>query len=233
MTAAQWNRVGGLAGIGYVVLSVVASFLTGTPPAPDFSDAEIKTFYLEKQHALVTQAWLITLGGALILWFAIAVRRILRARRANRTLADLFFAGTVVIVTVLVIAMAMQMVFAKTAADLPPETVRAIGVDFGVVVVAMWGFVVATTAIAYAVCVFTEPALPRWTAWLAIAAAVMNVVGTTGVFVASGPFSMEGAVTEWAPGVLIMLWYLGTAIALLRAGADGSSSGMNRNLDQA
>ena len=80
----------------------------------------------------------------------------------------------------------------------------------------MWGFVMAFTGLAYAVSVMAQGVLPRWTAWLAIVALVVNVVGTVGVFFDSGPFSMEGGFTAWAPALSVTLWYLGTSIALLR-----------------
>ena len=74
----------------------------------------------------------------------------------------------------------------------------------------------AAIALAYAIGAFTDGVLPRWTAWLAIVAAVVNVVGTVGVFVGLGPFSIEGAFTAWAPALSVTVWVVGTSIALLR-----------------
>ena len=107
-------------------------------------------------------------------------------------LGDLFWAGTTVIVALLLVAMAMQITIAKTADGLGAETVRALGADFGLVLLAMLGFVMAFTGLAHAVSVMAHGVLPRWTAWLAIVAVVVNVVGTVGVFFDSGLFSMEG-----------------------------------------
>ena len=59
--------------------------------------------------------------------------------------------------------------------------------------------------------------LPRWTAWLAAVAVILNVAGTIGVFSDTGPFSLEGGLTVFVPFLSTMLWYLGTSIALLRA----------------
>ena len=74
--------------------------------------------------------------------------------------------------------MGMQITIAKTADDLGAEIVRALGADFGLVLIAMWGFVMAVTAAAYAVSVFSHETLPRWTAWLAIVVIVVEVIGT-------------------------------------------------------
>jgi hypothetical protein len=152
----------------------------------------------------------------LLLVFALAVRRVLHKPGGRGQSRRSLWAGTTVIVALLLVAMAMQITIAKTADGLGAETVRALGADFGLVLIAMWGFVMAFTGLAYAVSVMAQGVLPRWTAWLAIVALVVNVVGTAGVFFDSGPFSMESGFTAWAPALSVTLWYLGTSIALLR-----------------
>jgi hypothetical protein len=214
MTDGRWNQLGGVAGLGYVVVAVGAAALTGKPPAPDASAAVIRDFVVDKHAELVAQGWLYGLGAALMLWFALAVRRVLR--REGRHLGDLFFVGTAVVVALLLVAMAIQIAVARAAARLSAEAVRLVGVDLGLVLVALVGFIVATTAVAYAVCVMSDAALPRWTAWLAIIAAVANLAGTFSVFVADGPFSSEGGGAAWLPALSTVVWYLGTAVALLR-----------------
>jgi len=216
MTDARSDQLGGIAGIGYVLLAVVAGALTGKPPAPDVGSAAIRDFFIDKHVQLMAQGWLYGLGAALMLWFAVAVRRVLRMTPAGRYLGDVYLAGTTVIAALLLATMAVQVVVAKMAQDLSPTAVRVVGADFGLVLLGMGGFIVATTAIAYAACVIPTAALPRWTGWLAIVAAVVNLAGTLGVFVADGPFSIEGPVTAWLPGLTLTLWYLGVALALSR-----------------
>lgn len=216
MRDARWNQFGGVAGVLYVLLAVVAASLTGVPPTPEVSDSVIKDYFLDKSDLLVAQGWMNALAAPLLLVFALAVRRVLHKPGEVGNLGDLFWAGTTVIVALLLVAMAMQITIAKTADGLGAKTVRALGAEFGLVLIAMWGFVMAFTGLAYAVSVMAQGVLPRWTAWLAIVALVVNVVGTVGVFFDSGPFSMEGGFTAWAPALSVTLWYLGTSIALLR-----------------
>src|SRR6202165_1810884 len=183
MRDGRWNRVGGAAGILFVLVAVAAAALTGVPPKPEVSDTVFKDFFIDKHDLLVTQAWMYALCAPLLLWFAVAVRRILQKSDDVGYLGDLFLAGTTAIAALLVVAMAMQITIAKAAGRLGAETVRAIGVDFGAVLVGLYGFIVAVTAFAYAVCVMANGVLPRWTAWLASAALVLNLVCTVGLFI--------------------------------------------------
>jgi hypothetical protein len=216
MTEARWKRLGGVAGIAYVLTTACAAALAGARPAPGASSAEIRAFFVDRPVLLVAQGWLYALGGALLLWFAIAVRRVLGSVPAGRRLGDLFFIGTAVIVGVSLVAMSIQIVVVKAAPRLSPEAVRVVGFDFVLAQFLLSGFVVATAALAYAVCVITHGVLPRWTGWLAIVAAVLNVAGTFAVFVANGAFPIEGQLAVWLPGLSTVVWYLGTAIGLLR-----------------
>ena len=216
MRDARWTRYGGIAGLLYVVVAVVAGTLTGVPPTTEASDDVFKEFFIEKNDLLVAQAWMYALAAPLLLLFALAVRVILRKSDTVGNLGDLFLVGITVIVGLLLVAMAMQIVIARAADRLDADTVRVFGAGFGLVLIAMWGFVMAAIALAYAIGAFTDGVLPRWTAWLAIVAAIANVVGTVGVFVGSGPFSIEGAFTAWAPALSVTVWVVGTSIALLR-----------------
>jgi hypothetical protein len=99
---------------------------------------------------------------------------------------------------------------------LPAEIVFAVGVHFPGVLIGLWGSFMAATAFAYAYCVFTQGVLPRWTAYLAVLALAVNLLGTAGVFFRTGAFSIEGGFSAWAPATSTVLWYLGTSIAILR-----------------
>ena len=76
--------------------------------------------------------------------------------------------------------------------------------------------IVALAATGYAGCVFSQAVLPRWTGWLAVIAAVVNVVGTLSVFLSGGPFSIEGGWGTLLPVAATGVWYLGTSVSLFR-----------------
>jgi len=148
--------------------------------------------------------------------FAVSVRRILRKSDDGGYLGDLFLVGTTANAALLVVAQAMQLAFAERADSLAAEVVFTVGVHFVGVLIGLWGFIIGTTAFAFAYCVFAHGVLPRWTGYLALLALVVNVVGTAGVFFRTGPFCLEGGFSAWAPAVSTVLWYLGASIAMLR-----------------
>lgn len=90
---------------------------------------------------------------------------------------------------------------------------------------------------------FAYGVLPRWTAYLAVLTLAVSLIATAGVFFRAGPLCLEGGFSAWAPAVTMVLWYLGTSIALLRtpdlagsnptvapAGEAQTSAGSSRDL---
>ncbi len=216
MTSDRWNQLGGAAGIGYVLVAVVAMALPGKPPASSASSAEVKDFVVDKHGLLIAQGWLYAVGAALLLWFALALRRVLHEATSGPHLGDLFFVGTAVVTGVSLVSMAIQIVVAKSADRLSAEAVRVVGVEFGVVMRLLCGFILAATAVAYLACVISGVSLPRWTGWLAIAAARGEPGRATGRGGRRRTVLGRGHRYFWLPGLFTALWYLGASVALLR-----------------
>lgn len=214
----RWYQLGGVAGIGYVVAAAIAMVVTGFHPPPAVDSEEVREFFVENRASLTAQGWLIALGAGLLLWFAVALRGVLRAAPGGRQLGDVFFVGTAVAAGLSLVAMSIQIVIAKAASRLTPEAVRVVGFDFVLAQYLLCGFIVASAAVAYALCVFRGAGLPRWTGWLAIVAAVMNLAGTLCVFVPDGALTVGGSVAVWLPGFAATVWYLGASVALLGVG---------------
>lgn len=211
------NRTGGAAGLIYVVATVVAAAMTGKPPGRDATNQAVQHFFIDHHDQVVLQGWLYALATGLVIWFAVAVRRLLHTASSGRHFGDLFFVGTVAVAALSFVSMSIRIVAAGAADELSASAVRAIGADFSLVLLALCGFIVALAAVGYAACVLPDGVLPRWTGWLAIVAAAVNVAGTTSVFVAGGPFSIEGGLATLLPIVATSVWYLGTSISLFTA----------------
>jgi hypothetical protein len=216
MPDTRWIRVGGVAGIGFVLVWIIAALLPGAPPPADGKANTFQNYLIEHQQSLVAQAWLYALAAALMLMFAVSVRRVLRESGDGGYLSELFLAGSATVVGLLVVAMAMQAAVTQRAEGLTAEVAYTVGVHFVGVLFGLLGFILAATAFAYAFCVFAYGLLRRWTAYLAVLSFVVDLIATAGVFFRAGPFSLEGGFSAWAPAVSMVLWYLGTSIALLR-----------------
>jgi hypothetical protein len=216
MQDSRWIRFGGVAGVTYVVTAVVGAALPGAPPPADGRAATYQGYFAEKHDMLVAQGWMYTLGIPLLLMFAVAVSQLLRNANKDKYLGELFLVGVTVMAALLLVTMPMQIAVAQAAERLDAEVIYTVGVHFGAIVVGLWGFVTAMTALAYSVSVFSSTILPRWTAYLAILTSAVCVFSTIGVFFRSGPLSLEGGFGAWAPAATTVLWYLGTSVAMIR-----------------
>jgi hypothetical protein len=223
--------VGGIAGIGYVLVALIAAALPGAPPEADGKATTYQNYFIAHQDALVTQSWMYALAAPLMLMFAVAVHRILRKSDNSGYLGGIFLLGTTAVATLLLVTQAIQIAVAQHADALPAEIVFTVGVHFPGVLIGLWGSFMAATAFAYAYCVFAHGMLPKWTGYLAVLALVVSLAATTGVFFRTGAFCLEGGFSAWAPAASTVLWYLGTSIALLRIrdGATDTSKSPRRS----
>jgi hypothetical protein len=212
----RWIRVGGIAGIVYVLVALIAAALPGAPPEADGKATTYQSYFIEHQHALVTQAWMYALAAPLMLMFAVSVHRVLRKSDDSGYLGGIFLLGTAAVATLLLVTQAMQIAVAQHADGLAADVVFTVGVHFPGVLIGLWGFFMAATAFAYAYCVFTYGVLPSWTGYLAALAFVVSLTATAGVFFRTGAFCLEGGFSAWTPAATTVLWYLGTSIAILR-----------------
>lgn len=215
MRQTRWIRIGGIAGILYVLIGLVAGVLTGAIPPADGRAITYQNYFIDKQQLLVVQAWLFPFVVPALLMFSVAVRRILH--RSDQYLSELFLIAQTVIAALLIVTMGLQIAVAQAAASLDAQVVFTMGVHTGAVIIDVFGFVTATAAVAYTVCVVKDGVLPRWTAYPAILAAVVCLLCTGAVFVRTGPFSPE-SVPAFAPALATVLWYLSASTAMLGAG---------------
>ena len=215
MTQIRWARIGGVAGIGYVVVGVIAGALTGAIPSADGNAITYQSYFVDKQNLLVVQAWLFPLIVPALLLFSVSVRQILC--RSDRYLSELFILAQTVIATLLIVTMGLQIAVAQAADVLDAQVVYTLGVHGEAVIIELFGFLIATAAFAFAVCVFKDNVLPRWTGYPAVLALLVSIACTAAVFVRTGPFALEGGVCAFAPSVATVLWYASASIALLGA----------------
>jgi hypothetical protein len=224
MSENRWIRAGAVAGLVFVLIAFIAAALPGAPPQADGKAVTYQSYFIAHHNSLVTQAWMYALAAPLMLMFAASVRRILRKSNDDGYLSELFFVGTAAVATLLVVTQAMQIAVAERADGMAAEVVFTVGVHFPGVVIGLWGFIMGLTALAFAYCVFAYGVLPRWTGYLALLVLVVDVLSTAGVFFRTGAFCLEGGFSAWAPAASMLLWYLGTSVAMLRIPDRASST---------
>ena len=80
MTERHELRWGGVAGLGFVGLIVIAGLLRGFPPTVDSTHGEVATYFATGRGQLLLVALLLTAAAALVIWFAAAFAEAIRER---------------------------------------------------------------------------------------------------------------------------------------------------------
>jgi hypothetical protein len=215
LTVDQARRLGGLAGIVFVVLGIVAVFLPGTPPKAD-EVSKITSFFTDKRGSILAASYLTCLAFAFFFMFVGGLRS--QFGVADRTgirpgstmlaggvaAATMVLAGTAVLNgAVFQVASAGDANLNHALYDVANDLFFAAGFGFG-------AFFVGA-----AVAVRLTGALPSAMVPAALVAALLNVVAGVGFFAKSGFFAIGGAFGFIVP-LASLLWVLAASIAMLR-----------------
>jgi predicted outer membrane lipoprotein len=213
-TAVVSIKLAGAAGLLGCALGVVGGLVVDImdAPATTASAAEIAESVAEDRTPLLVGMLLST--AAVSLWFVFGAGVWLRLRRASdpESLAAPCFAfGFVGLATLLLAGFTAFFVLAYRDADVGDPRLLY---DLAFGLLAMSGAPTAIALGSYAALVLRSPALPRWTAWLAVAGALAHVALLASFVVSEGFFSLEGQVITAIPATLFA-WIIGTGIAML------------------
>ncbi|MSO78745.1 MAG: hypothetical protein EXQ79_03975 [Acidimicrobiia bacterium] len=207
MDEAKLSRGGLLGGVGFVVLSVVAALIAGTPPKIT-DDKGIIKYFADNQDALKIGSYLNGLAAVLFLWFLGSLYSRLRAAEGGTgRLSRVAVTGAVVAIAISAIANA-EMAYSAIhpSLDHVPAAYKMASVLLGYTAFAAAVFTSAT-----AVALWSTKTLPKWFAyageviavlWLVAGAAVSterDIVFTVG-FVAFVAFSI------WVALLSVMLY---------------------------
>jgi hypothetical protein len=209
------SRVAPFAGIAFVVLFVVAWFISQSPDSDD-SSATIAAFYADedKRVLMIVSAYLFIVAGLLFLWFLAGLRGRLRAAEGgDGTLSAFAFAAGIIFVGLLIAgALMLASVPAGISfggADNPTngETVNFIqSAGFGMILV---GGMLSAAAMIVATSLLTlrTQVLPSWSAWLGFLAALALLFAVI-----------------WIPQIALVVWVIAISIVLLRPPAVARST---------
>jgi hypothetical protein len=227
MTAAPGMRSGsvlrrpmelaGFAGILSFALGV-AGVIVGRMwafPGTGATAGEIAGFVDAHRSALLADMVLTT--AAVWLWLVFGAGVWLRLRKAAGSesfLPTSFLAGLVGFVTLLLAGFACFIVLVYRA---PETSDPRLLYDLSFGLLAMSGAPTALALVSYAAVVLGSDSLPRWTAWLGVAAALAHIMLLASLLITSGFFSLEGGVTIAIPATLFA-WIVGTSVAMMAGG---------------
>jgi hypothetical protein len=225
LTVDRARRLGGLIGIVFVVLGLVAVFLPGTPPKAD-EVSKITTYFTDKRGSILAANYVTCLAFVFFLLFVGALRSYFGAadqtgiRAGSAMLAGGVAAASMVIAGTAVLNGAVFQVASAGDANLNHALY-----DVSNDLFFASGFGFAVFFAGAAVAVRMTGALVSAMVPAALVVALLNLVGGVGFFAKSGFFAIGGALGFIVP-LASLLWILAACIVMLRpAPSEGSGAG--------
>jgi hypothetical protein len=210
----DWERVGAVSGIIFVVV-VIASFFTPETPDADDPTSEIVSSIADDRSAHLLSVYLGGLGSLLFLVFVGALWSRLRAAEADRGPSILVALGGVGTAVIILVANGVFMALIEAADESrEPAAVRAL-FELDEVLFIGIGWTVAAFYAGAALSSLATGSLPRWLGWAAAALAVLFVFALLGIFSEDDEGGVLGIV--FFIGILLnFLWILATSIVMVR-----------------
>jgi hypothetical protein len=165
-----------LVGVAFVIVVVLSFTIGGEPPDAGDPPAEIVEHYVDNKDAIRVGALLSGLAGALAIFFAGILRKVLRrAEGEGGVLSLVAFAGAVIITVGAAVDATISFAIAEAVEDIEPTSVQTLQAlwdnDFVPFAVGMFVLLIAS-----GLSIVRHRALPTWLGWAAI---VLGVVALT------------------------------------------------------
>jgi hypothetical protein len=212
MADPRWERLGAATGIVFVLLSLLALIIGGSPGA----SPDVVQYFVDNRERALVQSFLAGVASIFFVWFLGSVRSYLRAAEGGTgRLSAVAFAGGIVTLGFLMFSLTVTTALADGMAEnADPDTSRAF---YALVIQAsdLTFFPVVAFTGASALVILRTKALPAWLGWLGIGVAVLSLSRGTAFFVEVGPFSSAGMLESVAI-MAFLLWLLLTSILLVR-----------------
>jgi hypothetical protein len=196
MTQRHELRWGGFAGLGFLVLAVVAGLIPGIPPRVTDSTEEILAYVADGRTQLLFAALLYAAAAGLVIWFVAAFAEAIREREERSDVHMALLAGSVLIGGALFTFGAATGVLAYSVETVLPATTVAMFQGLMVLNVLL-GFAAALPLTAAGIGVLRTHLMPDWLGYLALAAAAVSVVAGFGIFFDSGVYAPGGALMPY------------------------------------
>lgn len=207
MTQRHELRWGGFAGLGFLVLAVLAALLTGVPPQATAAMDEVTSFVGDGRTQMLVAALLWAAAAGMVIWFTSAFAEAIRERDDRSDVHMALLAGSVLIGGAMFSYGALTGVLAYGE---PTRSAAATVAMFqGLMVLnAMLGFAAALPLTAAGIGVLRTHLMPDWLGYVALVAAAVSVVAGFSIFVDSGIYAPGGSVMPYvslvAGGIFVL-----------------------------
>lgn len=207
MTERHELRWGGLAGLGFVALAVIAELLPGIPPTVNSTTEEVSAYFTDSRGQILLAALLWSAAAALVIWFASAFAEAVREREERSDLHLALVAGAVLVGGAIFINAALIGATAYGVAGRAAD-MTYMHFEFAAILTTTIGFASALPLTAAGLGVLRTHMMPNWLAYLAFVAAAVSVVGAFGIFIGEGAFVAGGPLMTLVPLAVSAVWVL-------------------------
>jgi hypothetical protein len=217
MRETQWRRLGGVAGLLFVVLTLITVFIPFTTPAADVPTSEIVTVIVDDRTNLLTFGYLLGLGAAVFMVFTAALYSLLR-RGEGRTGGPsvIVLAGGIGTSLILVVSQAVLAATIYAAdRDAEPEAIRAL-FELSTPLYTSSALMLTLFLAGTAFSLIPSRVLPRWLGWTAAALAIAFFVSLLSIFSSAEGGGFLG-VFFFLGELGLLVWILMVSIIMLRA----------------
>ena len=199
-----------------------ASLLVRHSPSTDQPTSDITSYFASNRASALLATYLLGFGATTLLFYLGGLRQLLGRDDPFHGLADVAFAASVAVVTVLVVGSGMLAVLAFRP-DTTPAVARVL-YDANGLLIAFASFPAAAFLVSASVVIRRSGVLPNWLGWAGLVVAAAELVGAAS-FAQAGVLRPQGdlvAVQAGANGLL--LWVLATSAIMLRRASPTPSS---------
>jgi hypothetical protein len=164
-----------LAGVGFIVVAIIAIALNGEPPDAGDGADEIVSYYLDNKDSIEISSVLAAPAGMFLVFFSAALSRAVRIADELSVLPAVIIVGASFIAIGIAIDSTIQFAIAEAADDIEPASVQTLQAlwDNDFIPIAMG---VITLLLSSGLAILRTGALPKWLGWVAI---VLVVLGLT------------------------------------------------------
>jgi hypothetical protein len=209
--ALSQGRAAALAGVLFVVLAAIATFIAGSPPKVDDSGASINSFFLDHHKVLLVAAVLSSVAAPCLVWLFAGLAGALR-RAGEGTLAAVTFGVGVGAVVLATASDALYATLTQLAWVGESQFVKS-GYELSGFFVQKAFWFGAFAALAVSLAVRRAQALPRWYEWTTVGAGALLALGgiamkPDGFFAVNGGMALVAflALLAWVLATSLVLW---------------------------
>ncbi len=179
----KWWRVGGAAGIIFVVLFVIAFAIVGDEPAYTDKASEIKTWFVDNRDSWRIGVYLFSIGAFLFyLPFLSALTSFLgNAEGQPPVWSRVAMMGGFAFLILTFLSTAGEGALTLIAKDLGDDAVKAL-FTLSQYLFPVTGFAIAALTLGSSVVILRTGVLSSWLGWYGVVPAAVGVIGAAGIF---------------------------------------------------